>query len=94
MFLGSKFSEIGEVEKCPHPREPLSGTPTAQNGGWEMIVLWVPLTLPRYSFDAHFKDKGDNLRFLTPMSVQNVKKWQCSGELNWPWGLPRPLQKE
>ena len=46
LFWGSKFSETGEVEKCPHPREPLSGTPTAQFGGWEMIVLWVPYTAP------------------------------------------------
>ena len=27
------------------------------------------------------------------MSVQNVKKGQSSGELNWPWGFPRPLLK-
>ena len=27
------------------------------------------------------------------MSVQNVKKWQSSGELNWPWGFPRPIPK-
>ena len=74
LFWGSKFSKIEEVEKCPHPREPLSGTPTAQIGGWEMIVLYGSLTLPRCSFDAHFKDKGDNLRPLTPMSVQNVKR--------------------
>ena len=46
LYLGSKFSEIGEVEKCPHPREPLSGTPTAQIERWEMIVLWVPYTAP------------------------------------------------
>ena len=46
LSLGSKFSEIGEAEKRPHPREPLSGTPTAQIGGWEMIVLWVPYTAP------------------------------------------------
>ena len=46
LFLGSKVSEIRESEKCPHPREPLSGTPTAQIGGWEMIVLWVPYTAP------------------------------------------------
>ena len=44
LFLGSKFSEIGEVEKCPHPREPLSGTLTAHTGGRELIVLWVPYT--------------------------------------------------
>ena len=41
LFLGSKQSEIGEAEKCPNPKEPLSGTPTAQIGGWEIIVLWV-----------------------------------------------------
>ena len=35
---------MGEAEKCPHPREQLKETPTAQIGGWEMIVLWVPYT--------------------------------------------------
>ena len=33
LFLGSKVQEIREAEKCLHPREPLSGTPTAQIGG-------------------------------------------------------------
>ena len=46
LLLRSKVWEMGEAEKCPHPREPLSGTPTAQIGGWEMIVLWVPYTAP------------------------------------------------
>ena len=46
LFLGSKVWEMGEAEKCPHPREPLSETPTAQIGGWEMIVLGVPYTAP------------------------------------------------
>ena len=27
------------------------------------------------------------------MSVQNVKKWQSSGELNWPWSFEGPLPK-
>ena len=27
------------------------------------------------------------------MSVQNMKKWQSSGELNWPYGFQRPLPK-
>ena len=53
---GGKILEIGEAEKCPNPREPLSGTPTAQIGGMEMIVLCFPNTVP-CSFDAHFKDK-------------------------------------
>ena len=53
----------------------------------------MSLTLSRCSFDAHFKDKGDNKRPLTPMSVQNVKKWQSSGELNWPLDFIRPLPK-
>ena len=30
LFLGSNVWEIGEAEKCPHPREALSETPTAQ----------------------------------------------------------------
>ena len=38
LFLGSKVSQMGEAEKCPHPRESLSGTPTAEIGGQEMIV--------------------------------------------------------
>ena len=42
LFLRSKVWEMGEAEKCPHLREPLSGTPTAQTGRWEMIVLWLP----------------------------------------------------
>ena len=46
LFLGSKVWEMGEAENCPHPREPLSGTTTAQIGGWEMIVLWVPYNGP------------------------------------------------
>ena len=33
LFLGSKVSEMGATEKCPHPREPLSGSPTARIGG-------------------------------------------------------------
>ena len=41
LFLGSKVWEMGEAEKCPHPREPRSETPTAQIGGWEMKVIWV-----------------------------------------------------
>ena len=32
VFGGLKVSEMREVEKCPHPWEPLSGTPTAQIG--------------------------------------------------------------
>ena len=44
LFLGSTVSEIGEAEKCSHPREPLSGTPTAQIRGREMIVQCVPYT--------------------------------------------------
>ena len=40
IFWGSKVSEMGEAEKCPNHREPLSGTPTAQIGEWEMIVQW------------------------------------------------------
>ena len=36
---------------------------------------------------------GDNKRSLTPMFVQNVKKWQSSGELNWPLDFPRLLPK-
>ena len=40
--------EIGEAEKCPHPREPLSGTPTAQIGGMEMIVQCAPYTAPMF----------------------------------------------
>ena len=46
LFLGSKFSEIEESEKCDDSKEPLSGTPTAQIERWEMIVLWVPYTAP------------------------------------------------
>ena len=50
LFLGSKVSEMGKAEKCPHPREmgkaekcphprePLSGTPKAEYGGWEIIA--------------------------------------------------------
>ena len=83
LFLGSTVSNMGEAKTCPHPREPLSGTPTAQNGGREMIA-YVSFTLPRCKFEAHFKDEGDNKRPLTPLSVQNVKTWQSSGELIWP----------
>ena len=39
-----------------------------------MIVLWVPYTAP-VLFDAHFKDKGKNKQPLTPMAVENVKKF-------------------
>ena len=46
LFLGSKVSEIRESERCPHPREPLIGTLSAQIVPWEMIVLWVPYTSP------------------------------------------------
>ena len=48
LFLGSKVLEMGKAEKCPHPREPLSGTPTAQIVRGEMIVLWVPYTAPLF----------------------------------------------
>ena len=83
---------MGEAKTCPHPREPLSGTPTAQIGGREMIA-YVSLTLPRCKFEAHFKDEGDNKRPLTPMSVQNVKTWQSSGELILPGGLQGSFPK-
>ena len=46
LFFGANVSEMGKAEKCPHPREPLSGTPTTQIGGWEMIVQCVPYTAP------------------------------------------------
>ena len=70
-FFGAKVSEMGEAEKYPHPREPLSCTPTAQIGGREMISNGsnVSLTLSRCSFDAHFKDKADIKRHLTPISA-------------------------
>ena len=45
LFWGSKVSAIGKTEKCPHLREPLSGTPTAQIGGLEMIAQCVPFTV-------------------------------------------------
>ena len=38
--------ETEEAEKCPHPREPLSGNPTAQIGGLEMIAQCAPYTAP------------------------------------------------
>ena len=72
---------MGEAEKCPHPREPLSGTPTAQIGGWGMIVLCVRNTAPLFDWCARQRYGGDIKRPLTPMSVQNVKKGQSSGEL-------------
>ena len=78
MFWGSKVLEIWGAKMCPFP----SGIRTAPFGVWEMIVQ-VSIILPRCSFDAHSKDKGDNKRPLTPMYVQNVKKWQCSDKLHW-----------
>ena len=45
LFWGSKFSEIEELEKSPHLREPLGATPTAQIERWEMIVLWEWIAL-------------------------------------------------
>ena len=35
---------------------------------------YVPLILPQCSFDAHFKDRGDNSKHFALMSMQNVKK--------------------
>ena len=52
-----------------------------------------PLHCPGCSLDAHFKDKGDNKRPLTPMAMQNVNKWQSSGELNRPFSFQGPLPK-
>ena len=46
MFWGSTVSERGDAEKSPNPSEPLSGTPKAQIGGWEMIFLCDPNTAP------------------------------------------------
>ena len=46
MFYVTKGSEIGEAEKCPHPKEPLSGTLTTQIGGREMLVQCVTYTAP------------------------------------------------
>ena len=46
LFLESKVLKRGEAEKCPHPWESLSGTPTAQLGGREMKVQCVPDTAP------------------------------------------------
>ena len=56
---------LKSAEKCQHPREPLSGTPTAQIGGRKMIVQCVPYTA-RCSFDAHINDMGDNKRPFNP----------------------------
>ena len=43
LFLCSTLtvSEMGETEKCPYPREPLSGTPTAKIGGRDMTVQCI-----------------------------------------------------
>ena len=46
LCFGAKVSEMGEAEKCPHPSVPLSGSPTSQIGGREMIVLCVPYAAP------------------------------------------------
>ena len=43
--------------------------------------LYRPPTLPWYLFDAHFKDKRDNVPPFTPISLSNAKKCQSSGEL-------------
>ena len=67
LFIVSKLSEMGEL-KCPHPRDPLRGTPTDQIGRREMIAQCVPYTAPVF-VDAHFKEKGENRRPLTPMAV-------------------------
>ena len=82
-FWARKFRRWDRLKSVPTPRKPLSGIPTAQIGGREMIVQCVSCSLPRCSFDAHFKGMRDNKRPLTPMSVKNVKRWQSSGELNW-----------
>ena len=59
---------MSEVEKCPNPRKPLRVTPTAQIGGRDMIVQFVPYTA-RYSLNAHFLDKGDKKAPFFPLSV-------------------------
>ena len=46
LFLCSTVSEIEEAEKGPHPREPLSGTPTAKIGGRDMTVQCITYTVP------------------------------------------------
>ena len=56
--------EMGEAEKCPHPREPI----TAQIGGWEMIAQCATYTASVF-VSSHFKDKGENKRPLTPTAV-------------------------
>ena len=45
LLIVSKLSEMGEL-KCPHPRDPLRGTPTDQIGRREMIAQCVPFTAP------------------------------------------------
>ena len=59
LFWRSKASDMGKVEKCPHPKEPLSGTPTTEIRGREMIVLCV-LKTALCLFEADLKDKGGN----------------------------------
>ena len=66
---------MGEADKCPHAREPLSGTPTAQIGGREMIALCVPYTAPVFVW-THFKDMGDNKR---PLSIA----WETVAKFGW-----------
>ena len=39
LFLGSTVSEMWEAENCPHPREPLNGTPTAKIGRREIFMF-------------------------------------------------------
>ena len=47
--IKSKVTERRDSEECPHPREPLSDTPTAKIGRWEMIVICVPYTAPVFA---------------------------------------------
>ena len=46
LFLGSTVSEMGESEKCLHPREPLSGNPYSQNRRVEKDSPMCPSHFP------------------------------------------------
>ena len=61
-----------EAEKFPHPREPLSGTPTAQNGGWEMIYSSMgPLHCPgvRLMHTSKIREKKSDLLDHMPVKM-------------------------
>ena len=66
--------KIGEAEKCPPPQGATKWYSYSPNRRVGNDIPMGPYYTAPVLVDAHFKEKGNNKRPSTPMSVQNKKK--------------------